>query len=59
MRLAIAAYSGPVTKIPPGKTTDPHAVRPFRGNARRARFRNSADDHEGTTRSLPDVQSGI
>ena len=59
MRLAIANYTGPITKIPPGRTTDPHAVRPFRGNARRARFRNSTDDQKGTTRSLPDGQSGI
>ena len=59
MQRAIASYTGPVTKIPPGKTTDPHAVRPFRGNARRARFRNASDDQKGTTRSLPDGQSGI
>jgi hypothetical protein len=59
MRLAVAAYTGPVTKCPAGRTTDPHAVRPFRGRTRRARFRNAADDQKGTTRSLPDGQSGI
>ena len=37
---AIANYTGPITKCPPGKSTDPN-VRPFRGGTRRARFRNA------------------
>jgi hypothetical protein len=37
MRLAIAAYTGPITKCPAGRTTDPHAIRPFRGRTRRPR----------------------
>ena len=39
MRQAIANYSGPVTKCPQGKTSDPYAVRPFRGTWR-TRSRN-------------------
>jgi hypothetical protein len=31
MRQAVAEYRGPVTKCPPGKTSDPNA-RPFKGS---------------------------
>jgi hypothetical protein len=56
MRLAIAAYSGPVTRIPQGKTAAQAGI--YRRRTQ-GRIRNAADDQKGTTRSLPDGQSGI
>jgi hypothetical protein len=54
MRQAVANYTGPVTKCPPFKTTDPLA-RP-KGRPRWPR-RNASDHHKGTTLSLPDRRS--
>ena len=56
MRAAIAAYTGPVTKIPQGKTAAQAGI--YRRRTQ-TRIRNAADDQKGTTRSLPDGQSGI
>ena len=56
MRQAIAAYTGPVTKIPQGKTAAQAGI--YRRRTQ-TRIRNAADDQKGTTLVLPDGQSGI
>ena len=54
MRQAIASYSGPITRIPQGKTAAQVGI--YRRRIQ-ARTRNAADPQRGTTLGLPEGRS--